>query len=284
MIVNRQPATVNLLALLVVTAAGAPPAVARQPASGTFSSRGATFTVAGGVAFHGTSTLDDEPVIVVAITNTGLNAEAVGDFVDRRRALDKLVEDDETPVVYLELTPQGRWKGLSYYFASGNGCGFCTSEVTSTVTLAGGRVKGTIKGTEEDRPFDVGLDIAIMSDDHGRALAADGGAPGKAYMAYHETLAKRDAPALERMLSPGNREVFARAKQRDDLDGFLSYLAEKHMFSSVRVTRGWATEKKASLLVEGESSLGRVAGEVLLVNDAGRWGIDEELIDLVIGQ
>lgn len=273
--------------LILLLAALTAPGFAQTPAAakGTFSSRGATFKVAGGVAFHGKSSLDGEtPVIVVAISNTGLNAEAIGDFVDRRRAIERLVRDDETPVVYLEFTPEGRWRGLSYYFASGNGCAFCTSEVASGVTLAGGRLAGAIKGTEADRPFDVTLDLPILSDDHGTALPAGGGAPGQAYLAYHAALRKPDAAAIEPLLSPGNREVFARAKKNDDVAGYLSYLTEKHQLTSVRITSGWATAAKASLLVAGESSLGKVAGEVFLVNANGVWGVDEELLDLVIGQ
>jgi hypothetical protein len=276
--------TRTLPALLAATIS-AVPALAQAPASGTFSSRGVSFKVAGGVAFPGRSSLDGQtPVVIVAISNTGLNAEAIGDFVDRKRAIERLVKDDETPVVYFEFTPQGRWKGLSYYLASGNGCGFCTSEVTSTVTLAGGRLKGAVKGTEQDRPFDVALDAAILSDDHGAALPAGGGAPGTAYLAYHAALAKKDAAAVEPLLSPGNREVFARAKKNSDVDGYLAYLAEKHQLTAVTISKGWATTAKASLLVEGISALGKVAGEVLLVSTGGAWGVDEELMDLVIGQ
>lgn len=273
--------------LVLLVAALAAPALAQTPAAatGTFSSKGAAFKVAGGVAFHGRSSLDGEtPVIVVAISNTGLNAEAIGDFVDRKRAIERLVKDDETPIVYLEFTPEGRWRGLSYYFASGNGCAFCTSEVASGVKLAGGRLAGAIKGTEADRPFDVTLDLPILGDDHGTALPAGGGAPGKAYLAYHAALRKPDAAAIEPLLSPGNREVLARAKKNDDVAGYLSYLAEKHQLTSVRVTNGWATAAKASLLVTGESSLGKLAGEVFLVNANGVWGVDEELVDLVIGR
>jgi hypothetical protein len=53
---------------------------------------------------------------------------------------------------------------------------------------------------------------------------------------------------------------------------------------SVRITRGWSTGTKASLLVEGENPIGKVAGEVFLLNTKGVWGVDEELVDLVIGK
>ena len=257
----------------------------QAPLSGTFSSKGAKFSVGGGVAFNGKSNFDGStPVILVAITNTKLNVEAVSDFVDRKRAIEHLIKDDETPIVYLEFTPQGKWRGVSYYFGSGNGCAYCTTEATSTVQLVKGRLTGAVKNNEKDRPFNVALDIEVLSDDHGAALPADGGAPGKAYLAYHAALLKRDASALRPTLSPGNAEVFARAQKSNDLAGFLSYLAEKHPMKSVKIVQGWSTAEKASLLIQGESALGKLAGEVFLLNTKGVWGVDEELTDLVIGQ
>lgn len=53
---------------------------------------------------------------------------------------------------------------------------------------------------------------------------------------------------------------------------------------SVRITQGWSTAGKASLLIQGESALGRVLGEVFLLNTKRVWGLDEELVDLVLGQ
>jgi hypothetical protein len=255
------------------------------PLSGTFSSRGAAFEIRGGLAFTGKSNFDGQtPVILVAITNTKLNVEGLADFVDRKRAIEHLVKDDETPIVYLEFTPQGRWRGVSYYFASGNGCAYCTTDATANVQLAKGRLTGTVNNKEKDRPFDITLDIEVLNDNHGAALPGDGGAPGEAYLAYHAALVKGNAAALKPTLSPGNLEVFARAEKNNDLDGFVSYLAEKHPVKSVKIIQGWATAEKASLLVQGESAIGKVSGEVFLINTKGVWGVDEELVDLVIGQ
>ena len=257
----------------------------RVPVSGTFSSKGATFKVAGGVAFTATSSFDGRtPVILVAISNTKLNVDGIADFVDRKRAIEHLIKDDETPVVYLEFTPEGKWRGVSYYFASGNGCAFCTTDATATVQLAKRRLTGTITNQEKDRPFNVTLDIDVLNDEHGAALPSDGGAPGKAYLAYHAALVKRNAAALKGTLSPGNVEVFGRAEKSNDLAGFMTYLAEKHPMKSVKITQGWSTAEKASLLIEGESGIGKLRGEVFLLKTKGVWGVDEELTDLVIGQ
>jgi len=256
---------------------------AQSPVSGSFTSKDVTFDVAGAVAFNGPSALDkDNPAILVVVSNDRLNAGALADFVDRKLAVEKLIKDDKTAVVYLEFTPQGKYRGLSYYFGSGNGCGYCTSEVASTVKLANGKLTGTLKGTEKGRPFNVTLDVAVLNDTHGSPLPADGGAPGKAYLAYHAALVKHDGAALKPTLSPGRVEVWNRANSKNDVGGYVNFLAEDHPLKGVKITKGWATADKASLLIEGQGEAGNVAGEVLLVNAKGAWGVDEELLDVVI--
>src|SRR5438105_9427638 len=44
----------------------------------------------------------------------------------RRRAVDKRIKDDDTGVVYFEFRPDGSYRGVTYYFAPGSGCGVCT--------------------------------------------------------------------------------------------------------------------------------------------------------------
>jgi hypothetical protein len=276
---------VAAILVAIILVAGNLIAQTGTPLAGTFSSKGATFKIGGGIAFTSKSNFDGQtPVILVAVTNTKVNVDGLADFVDRKRAIEHLIKDDETPVVYLEFTPQGKWRGVSYYFASGNGCAYCTTEATSTVQLVKGRLTGTIINKEKDRPFNITLDIDVLGDNHGAALPSDGGAPGKAYMAYHAALVKGDANALRPTLSPGNLEVYVRAEKNKDLADFLSYLADKHPMQSVKITQGWSTAEKASLLIQGESRLGKLQGEVFLINTKGVWGVDEELTDLVIGQ
>ena len=189
------------------------PAIAADVASGTFTSRDVTMQVKSAMAFKGTSIIDKKDVIVVPITNATMNVDALAEYYDRRRAVDRRINDNDTGVVYLEFQPNGSYRALSYYFASGNGCGYCQGGVDSTVKLANGRLSGTLKSSEENRKFDVTIDIPVMSDDHGAALPADGGAPAKAYLAYHAALVKRDAKALAPLLTQDSRDVLAKAEK-----------------------------------------------------------------------
>ncbi len=60
----------------------------------------------------------------------------------------------------------------------------------------------------------------------------------------------------------------------------MTFLSKDHPLKSVKVTKGFATADKASLVIEGESSAGKMTGEVFLVRTKGGWGVDEELVDL----
>lgn len=268
-------AAAALLGIGTALAAGAP-----GGAGGTFKSNAITLQVRSAIAFKGRSFLGREDALIVAVSNANMQADALAAYYDRRRVLEKRIKDAETGVVYFEFRPDGSYRGLSYYFAPGNGCGFCTSEVASTVKLSAGRLAGTLKGTEKDRPFDVSLDVPLMSDDHGAALPPDGGAPGAAYLAYHAALVKQDRPTLRPLLSQDRQQTWAEAEKRGDLGGFIAYLAEEHPDRSVRIDRGYVKGNTAVLLVSGESLVGSLVGEVLLMQEKGAWRVDDELMEL----
>lgn len=271
----RLLAAAALLGVGAALAADAP-----DGAGGTFKSKAITLQVRSAIAFKGKSFLGREDALIVAVSNAKMQPGALAEYYDRRRVVEKRIKDAETGVVYFEFRPDGSYRGLSYYFAPGNGCGFCTSEVASTVRLSAGRLGGTLTGTEKERPFEVSLDVPLMSDDHGSALPPDGGAPGAAYLAYHAALVKRDRATLRPLLSEDRQQTWTEAEKRGDLGGFIAYLAEEHPDKSVRIDRGYVKGNTAVLLVSGESLAGRLAGEVLLMQEKGAWRVDDELMEL----
>jgi hypothetical protein len=262
--------------LCLLAAEGAP------SAQGTFKSKDVAMDVRGAVAFHGTSMLGKgADVIIVAVTNARLKPVAIADYVDRRLAIERHVKDVGTGVVYLEFRGDATYRGFGYYFESGNGCGFCTGEVTSDVRLVDGRLRGTIKDAEKDRSFDIALDVPVMSDDHGSALPADGGDPGSAYRAYHAALTGNDRAAIKPLLSAELQQTWVDAEHKGDIGGFIEFLLAEHPTRSVRVISGYARADKAVLLIAGQSAVGKLAGEVMLVNEKGTWRVDDELTALV---
>jgi len=182
-------------------------------------------------------------------------------------------------VVYLEFHPDGRYRAVSYYFASGNGCAYCSGGVTSTVKLANGRLAGTVKGSDQSRTFDLALDLAVASDDHGATVPGDGGPAAQAYLAYHAALAGGDVKSVRPLLAGESQGMLDKAVKDGKGAAFLAYLAEGHPGKSVRVTKAFVKDDQALLLVAGESRDAKLAGEVLLTNEGGSWRVLDEVTD-----
>ena len=199
------------------------------------------------------SLIDKSDVIVVAVTNAQMVQDALDDYYDRRRAIEQRIKDKDTPVVYFEFRPDGSYRGYSFYFASGNGCGYCSGNmgITSTTKLANGRLKGSVKGSDTDRNFDLTLDLRIASDDHGAPLPADGGAPGKAYRDYHDALVKGDAKALRLVLPDEQRANLDSAIKGGKTSSYLKSLTNEHPTQSVKITKGWSSGKRGVILFDG---------------------------------
>jgi len=279
--VTKLPFAVLAAALL---ACAAPPAAHADTGDGAFESRGFRMPVASAIAFRGRSSIDKADVIVVAISNSGIKTDWFATFHDRRRAVHKRMNDRDTALVFLEFRPDGAYRGLSYYFEPGNGCGYCGGNlgVTSTVKLQQGKLVGTLKMKDESRNVDVKLDVPILSDDHGAALPAGGGEPGKVFLAYHDALVKRDAKAVRALLTEDNGQFLDRAEKKGKAAAELAKMAKDHPEKSVRIVQGWSKGNQAVLIVAGESSVIRLTGEAVLVNVGGRWRVDDELYDVVM--
>ena len=273
-----------IVATLATCAMSAFAAEVAPSADGSFTSRTFTMPVSTAMAFRGKSLLDKTDVIVVAITNGDIRVDWFATFFDRRRAIERRLKDKETAVVYLEFKPDGAYRGLSYYFGKANGCGYCGGNlgVTSTVKLANERLAGSLKSKDESRTFDVLFNLPITPDDHGAPLPADGGAPGKAYLGYHEALVKRDTQALRPFLSHANQEFLANAEKKGKAAAEMDSMASEHPGKSVQITKGFSKGNHAVLLVAGESHYSKLTGEAVLVNEDGSWRVDDELTEVVL--
>jgi hypothetical protein len=212
-----------LLVATTALAADAPPT-----ASGVFRSQAVTLRVNSAVTFRSKSFFDDSHALIVAISNVRMYADAIADYVDHRRVIERRVMDGQTAIVSLEVRPDGTYRGMSYYFLQGNGCAFCTGEVASTVTLVDGELAGKLTDTEKDRSIDLVLATPIMTDEHGAALPADGGEPGRAYMKYHDALARGDRAARRPLLSNDRQQFLNEAEKNGTLSATLHTMADAH--------------------------------------------------------
>lgn len=267
---------------------GSPPdarAPAPASASGTFSDRSWTVPISGAYAFRGKSAgMGDDPMIRVAVSNTKFLAEAVDAHYDRGHAINTYFADDETKVVTFEFDEAGRYRGLSYYFESGVGCGYCyDSEVKSTVRPVDGRLKGDLSYKGAEREFQITLDVPIPAKTWGEALPKDGGDPGRAFLAYHAALEKRDKKALYAIADAEVRERYAKYEKEGKLDGYLDYLwRDEHTeLTTIRITGGFVNGNRAVVLFDGSNAaIDHLYGEALLRREGGAWLVHEDMVEV----
>jgi hypothetical protein len=273
--------TSRVLAVLALALA-TPLAAAEAPqASGSFAGREWTFEPRGAYAFPAEVGMDDEPGIRVAVSNAGFIAAGVDRYYDRQYFIDTFFRDAETLVVYFDFSPKGEYKGMSYYFGSGDGCGYCyDGSVVSTVKIAGGRAKGSVKlpAKEGEAHWDVTFDVPVASGDFGAPLPAGGGEPGAAYAAYHAALGGESPDAVKPFYTEETQAAWA-----EDRDGILSSYRKDHPDKGYKVVRGWSRGDRALLLVEGENAYMNVSTEVHLVKEKGTWRIDNEMLQAKLG-
>ena len=269
---------------VVLIPALAPAASGREEkpqASGTFEGKNWTFEALGAYAFPAEVGFDDEPGVRVAISNAGFSPERLDRVWDREHAIDTFFRDEETLVVYYHFAKNGAYKGMSYYFASGDGCGFCyDGAVASTVKIENGRIHGTIKQAPkpDEVGFDLAFDVPIAPTDYGTPLPAGGGEPGKAYAAYHEVLAGNAAEALRPLLDDEDA-----ADLTEFGDEVLQAKREDHPTQSYRIVKGWIKDDRALLLVEGETSVMKVETEVHFLKLGGTWRVYNEILQVKLG-
>jgi hypothetical protein len=281
-------AALTLVALATVVAARGAEETTRPDSSsalGFFETAGTRLPVNDAYAFPGTSTLGEEGVVLVAVSNAGFVQAELDEYWDRRHVIDTFFRDEETGVVWFEFDPDGRYRGLNFYFGPGDGCGYCSGGVESSVKRAGGRLVGTLRQSDsgDGRSFEVTLDVPISSDDHGAEQGAGGGAPGAAYLAYNAALEGDDPARVRGLLAAERRTRWEAAEAEGEGARFLDYLREGHP-QQVRVVEAYVRGERALVLFEGENAYSKVRGEALLALEPEGWRFEEETIRTVIGE
>jgi len=271
-------------ALLLLAGSLAASPVAPGTAEGQFETKKLKVPIHGAYSYWGKSGgFGDDQVIKVAVSNAHFRADLMDEHYDRGHAINSLFADDETKVMTFEFEPDGKYRGLSYYFGSGDGCGFCyDSKVSSTVRAAGGRLQGELSYKSDDREFRFKLDVPIPTKVWGDPLPRGGGEPARVYLAYHAALEKRDKAALYALL---DADALARCKKYESegkLDSYLAYRwDDMHMrMTSVSVEGGFVRGDRAVVLFTGSSTLfDHLYGEALLRKEGGKWLVHSDMID-----
>jgi hypothetical protein len=261
-----------------------PGAAAEAPrqARGTLATRNWTFEAFGAYAFPAEVGLDDEPGVKVAISNAGFIAELLDRDYDREHMIDTYFRDDETLVAYFHFSKTGSYTGMSYYFGSGDGCGFCyDGSVQSSVKVEKGRIRGGLElaGKPDELHFDLSFDVPVAPADYGEPLPAGGGDPGRAYAALHAAFAAGDSAATKPFLTDK-----AQAEFGEHAGEIVKSFRDQHPDKSFRIVRGFQRGDRALLLVEGETSYSKVKTEAQMVREKGSWRIEAETLQVRLGE
>ena len=273
----------SLILAAAVVAAADPPAPAPATASGTFEDTKWKMDIAGAYAFRDeTFGMGEGRAIHVAVSNTEFLPEAVDEHYDRRYAISTLFADEETKVVYFEFDESGKYNGLSYYFESGAGCGYCfDSKVRSTVRAAGGRLKGELSYDADGRKFQIALDVPIPPKSWGDPLPRDGGDPGKAFLAYHAALEKRDKKAILALSDADMKKRFQDFEKQGKLDAYLDYRwSDEHTnLKTIAITGGYVRGDRAVVLFDGSNPyIEHLHGEAILRRESGAWLFHKDMV------
>jgi hypothetical protein len=260
---------------------------AAQTASGKFASKRITLDIAGAYSYWEKSGgTDAAQTIKVAVSNAPIRADMIDRWYDRGHVMRSLFADDEVKVVHFEFTSDGRYRGYSYYFESGDGCGYCfDSKVKSTVRAAGGRLQGKISWDARDSnvTFDVDFNVPIPEKIWGDALPAGGGELSKIYATYRKALEAKDVKGLRAVVDSRYKQRLAEHEKQGDVDDYLDFRWDDvHLRqTAVKIVGGFVRGERAVLLVDGSSKiLDRLHGDVIFTREGGVWLVSDELFQL----
>jgi hypothetical protein len=198
--------------------------------------------------------------------------------------LDHLVSDtdSENPklVAYLGFDLDGAYQGVSWYFGSGDGCGYCSSgKITSTVRISGGRLVGTVKGTEDDYAIDLDLDIPVQIEQPGTPAPLDS-EPAQALRAFHAELMSAEHGALWDRLDSEWKEILD-GQTPEQLESFYSSLQTEHLPVDLQVREVYLEGDRALVVFEGKASYGGdLHGEARMDREEGVWKYDDAWLDV----
>jgi hypothetical protein len=278
---SRRSACVPVLALLVASAVAA-----EDRATGSFESRNWSFELGSAYAFVGDELLGDGRGVVLALTNAAINYEWLDGWQDKRWMIDHYISDTdaENPslVVYAGFDDKGGLDGFSWYFGSGDGCGFCSmGAIVSTVKIANGRLVGTLKGKADEVAIDVDLDLPVHEGPSGKQVANDA-EPAQAFLAFHAALNAVEPAGIWDQLDTEWKKILE-GRTPEELQSFYGQLAGERLPPELTVQEVWVDGDRALVVYAGVASYGgKVRGEARMDREEGVWKYDDAWFDAVL--
>jgi hypothetical protein len=235
----------------------------------------------------------DEPVgpdIEMGFATFKIDVGAVQRAEDRDDALmDQAFRADEASKLELTMSPEKLITQQYLWISPGTNLSYSSNEVGAfTATrVGGGRIVGKYAYTDDDAEgpnCELAFDIPLIGDvkdapppppPPGQPLPADGGEPGRLYLALNKAMIAGDLAALEKLMPPAQVAEMNAMRDKPEFAAQLE-LMQAMTPREVRIKGGRIDGDTAWIefdAMEGDSPR---SGTATLVREDGRWRMKEE--------
>jgi hypothetical protein len=275
--------------ILVFVIASLLPVLATAADFGTITVKDKTTPLTGAIAYvpYFNINADGKPDTVVVLATQGIEAQIPG-WIDPSRAMVAAVRKSKGLLLTLEYTQNAvgyisvDGPGLGYEH---QGCAKCKGAPTRTAGGLKDHVSGEpdpVGGSSGGITFDAHFDIAkVQTQTLGEPLPADGGAPGKAFVAYAKAYAEGNYDALKTL----SMEAVDLWGDEEDAAKRTRAIMEfpRGAPRNALILKGWQNQDSAILIVEGNPANRKDKKYhfgIGLGKTNGQWQVREQILDL----
>jgi hypothetical protein len=217
-----------------------------------------------------------KPITVIALTSFKIDRPAVVEAIDPGNAL--IVQTAEAGnVVFVRLVPPDRC-GIAGYLASTGkeidlGESFSAKSTASNASRIAGECASTKPGKMFDDSYDFRLpyDVAITPIPKPTPIPADGGEPGKTYLALVKAIRSSDWDVAHLHLP--KEQLPATRPKASEMKEYFDGLALNYP-KTASVTGGLMKGDRANIVISGINHDGRkIKGNVAMQKISGEWRV-----------
>jgi hypothetical protein len=265
-----QPVTAFLLFFPLMVAAGVSGSIQKE-----FFGETKTLTVSDGYAFNAPDPFDEtKEVTLVILSERPFTKDGLESARDREDLISDRLRELNSP--YIELSIGHEYNTLesaNFVFPDSGNLSTSGNTLGKLTRFDGERVAGSL--SDSDIRFDLPIDAPPQLPDS-VALPADGGEPGKAYLAMQAAIVAGDVDTLIRYSSPEVAEAMREQRESPEFAEELKFLQDMNA-GEVRITGGEQFgEDLAVVKIDGESVGEKFTGEVTMRKGSAGWYVEKE--------
>jgi len=234
-----------------------------------------TMTVSDGYAFNAPDTFDEsKEVTLVILSEQPFSKDGLESARDREDVISERLRGMNSAYVKLSIGHEyNTLESANFFFPDSGNISTSGNTLGKLTRFDGERVAGSL--SDSDIQFD--LPIAAPPElPEAVTLPADGGEPGRAYIAMTEAIASGDVDTLIRYSRPEAAEAMSEQRNSPEFAEELKFLQEMSA-GAVQVTGGdQFGEDLAVLKIEGETAGEKFTGEVTMKKGSNGWYVEKE--------